>query len=218
MAIEGLGVNTIAPTLNREELMGKAGARWHARTVGNLLRNARRNRAKVMDARIWNAISRAVDDPDSLFHLVIAQRSSPSAVSCADDARQSKSRIKELASQEKSLLATLRAAPSPAERMTGELERVARERKALELAQDAKPTQQAGNGRSATTENAIKTFPAAVRERLGSMDTTERLQLLSILGFQTTVTTIGEVQASILVPAEVNPNHHCTNMGMTLIS
>ena len=123
--------------------------------------------------------------------------------------------IKELASQEKGLLAMLRAAPSSAKGITGELERVARERKAFELAQDAKPTQQAGNGRSATTENAIKTFPAAVRERLGSMDTTERLQLLSILGFQATVTTIGEVQASILMPAEVNPNHHCTNMGMT---
>ena len=49
------------------------------------------------------------------------------------------------------------------------------------------------------------------------MDVGQRQQLLSILGFQATVTKNGEVQASILVPAEVNPNHHCTNMGMIVL-
>jgi hypothetical protein len=46
------------------------------------------------------------------------------------------------------------------------------------------------------------------------MDVDGRQQLLSILGFQATVTKTGEVQASILVPAEVNRIHHWTNMGM----
>jgi len=39
MALEGLGVNTIAAALNREGIPSKQGGLWHAHTVGHLLRN-----------------------------------------------------------------------------------------------------------------------------------------------------------------------------------
>lgn len=39
MALEGLGLNTIAVALNREGIRSKTGGQWHPRTVGNVLRN-----------------------------------------------------------------------------------------------------------------------------------------------------------------------------------
>ena len=120
-----------------------------------------------------------------------------------------------LAASEKNLLAALRAAPSAAQGITSELEVVAQERQQLERTLGSKRAAKDTTEASGITEDTIKAFSVAVSARLKTMDVGERQQLLSILGFQATVTKTGDVQASILVPAEVNPNHHCTNMGMT---
>jgi len=133
----------------------------------------------------------------------------------ADDAKTRKARLKDLATQERTLLTALRAAPSAAQGITHELEAVARERKEIERTLEVSPPHRQDRGAEAITEAAIKAFATAVGERLEALDVVQRQQLLSILGFQATVTKTVEVQARILVPAEVNPNHHCTNMGIT---
>ena len=109
----------------------------------------------------------------------------------------------------------MRTAPSAALAITGELEKVAKERQGLEHTLERRRASKGDAGGTPVTKDSIKSFAAAVRERLAIIDVGLRQQLLSILGFEATATRNGEVQASILVPAEVNPNHHCTNMGMT---
>lgn len=122
---------------------------------------------------------------------------------------------RELRTAEKNLLAALRTAPTAAVAIAGELEKVAQERQELERTISAEGAGKGDTNSLSVSEEGIKAFAAAVGGRLGTMDVGQRQQVLSVVGFQATVTKTGEVKASILVPAKVNPNHHCTNMGMT---
>ena len=311
MALEGLGVNTIAVQLNREGIPAKRGGQWHARTVGTLLRNpaytghtrygaavtklgpggrvsrswrdeaevitiegftppiidgatfervqthlnrprrsghahqpyllsgmlrccccgtgmvgqslmhgryryytcratsatatrpqtcfAKRTRTDKLDGRVWAAVSKAVSDPDFLFDRVVAQQQAVETP-IGDDSPGVRARIKSLAGEEKNLVAALKTAPTAAEGIARELEKIAGERKALERTLSARQAPERGSGDLRIDQDAIRAFSASVKARLRTMDTAERHQLLSLLGFEATVADSGDVKASISVP------------------
>ena len=311
MALEGLGVNGIAVQLNREGIPAKRGGQWHARTVGNLLRNpaytghtrygaavtklgpgghvsrswrdeaevitiegftpqiiddgtfervqahlnrprrsghahepyllsgmlrcsccgtgmvgqslmqgryryyvcratsptatrpqtcfAKRTRTEKLDGRVWAAVSKAVSDPDFLYDRVIAQQRAVETPT-GDDSPGLRARIKSLAGEEKNLLAALKTAPSAAEGIARELEKIAGERKALERTLSTRQAPEGDSGDLRIDQDAIRAFCAAVKARLRTMDAAERHLLLSLLGFEATVANSGDVKASIAVP------------------
>ena len=73
-----------------------------------------------------------VMDPEFLHQRVLSAPSQSTAPVSADDAKARKARLKDLATQERTLLGALRAAASAAQGITRELEAVARERKEIE--------------------------------------------------------------------------------------
>jgi hypothetical protein len=311
MALEGLGINTIAGVLNRESVPAKTGGHWHTRTVSNVLRNksytglttygkqvtkllaqgkrsitlrdsdevllidgftpaivdsptfgrvqahldrprrsgkalepyllsgllrctcgtglvgqsmqrgrfryytcratsatatrprtcfAHRNRAGTLDNRVWNAISGALMDPDFLFDRVTAQRLSSEDPPEVDIA-QIKADLKRLSGEENSLLAALRKAPSAANSIAVELEKIARERKQLERAINTDVAAREHSSDTQVTRESVRLFAGAVGQRLKTLDTVERRELLSVLGFEASVGDSGTILASIAVPS-----------------
>ena len=106
----------------------------------------KRSRMEDLDQRVWAAVTRAVLDPDFLYDRVLAQLTALPAPS-DNNGHEVRVRIKALASEEKNLVAALRSAPSAAEGITAELERVASKRKTLERELDALQAPQMGSGR-----------------------------------------------------------------------
>jgi hypothetical protein len=144
-------------------------------------------------------------DSESLYQRVLVQQST-ATTEVAPDIRATTAQMKALVKQEKALVAALRNAPSAADSISTELEKVARERKQLEHALQAEEKVQVGSDCVNASPDAIKAFSVAVAGRLSTMDTEELHRLLSVLGFEAIVDANGKVQASIAVP--VTPTNY----------
>ena len=96
-------------------------------------------------------------------------------------------------------MAALRTAPSAAGGIADELEKIAMEKKNLERRQQA-ATGADHNGQFSVTPEVVNAFCVALQPFLKAMGVVDRKSLLSLLGFEATVSDSGEVKASIAVP------------------
>ena len=170
-----------------------------------------------LDDRVWAAVSRAVSNPVFVNERLMALQAPPSP---SDDAgAELRARVKALAGEQRNLLAALRKAPTAAEAMGVELEKVASERKAWERELIAVDAAQAPRGDMSIDQDTVLAFCRAMKPYLKAMAPEKRRELLSLLGFEASVADNGTVKASIAVPsAPAESNHHCTNMGMSVQS
>ena len=162
--------------------------------------SAKSARMEALDERVWVAVSRSMRDPAFLVERVLAQQAMPTPQP-ADPGAPARARIKALANEEKSLVAALRAAPSAAETIEKELEKIAGERRSLERTLKATEAAQCPLDDVQIDPDAIKRFAQALGPRLRAMGVEERHELLSLLGFEATVAASGDVKASIAVPS-----------------
>ncbi|MDA0988619.1 MAG: recombinase family protein [Chloroflexi bacterium] len=165
--------------------------------------NAKRTRTESLDERVWKAVSKAVGSSEFIYNRLLALQDAPVEGDSEAMASAIKSRIKTLALEERNLVAALRTAPSAAEGITGELEKIASEKKSLER-QIKALSEASHNGHVAVTMEAVKAFCGAVKPFLKAMDVETRRELLSLLGFEAVVKDTGEVEASIAAPQAQN--------------
>ena len=167
---------------------------------------SKRTRMDGLDERVMTAITNAVADPDFLHQRVLAHNLSSTDISGIDLAKETKARKKELVRAERGLLTALMNAPSAADSIAAELEKIAKERKDLERALQAPEKAQGASGCPNISQDAIQAFSKRVAARLGTMEVEELHRLLSLVGFEAIVDANGEVQASIAVP--VTPENY----------
>lgn len=332
MALEGLGINTIAVTLNTEGIPAKKGGPWHARTVGNLLRNpayagltrygthitkllakgkrevrkrddgdiimiegftpaivdlatfervqahlarprrsghalspyllagmlrcscgcglvgqsmkrgryryytcratsptatrpqtcwSKRAKATDVDALVWEGVKRLLKDPDFLHARMVEilnrQTFSNSLENVSDGDKQAsaRARIRELAEEERNLVAALRTAPSAAASIGAELEKVAAERKALERSLAPKPAPQQDSAIPTIDQAAIRAFSEGVQRRLKTFDIADRHKLLASLAFEGTVQEGRIIEATIRISAGPYDQKTVSSTGQT---
>ncbi|MBM3939947.1 MAG: recombinase family protein [SAR202 cluster bacterium] len=199
--------------------------------------HAHRPRMEQLDQRVWTGLMKAVSDADWLYDRVMAQRT-VAAVPEQDGGAELRARVKALAAEEKNLVAALRSAPSAAEAIGAELEKIASGRRTLERELKALQAPRGGSGESDVNRAAVNAFAKRIAARMRTMDLTQRREVLALLGFEATIAESGSVDgASIEVPLSLeskvsptlrgdrgqpetaslpgNPTHHWTNMGMT---
>ncbi|MBI4282464.1 MAG: recombinase family protein [Chloroflexi bacterium] len=162
---------------------------------------AKRTRTESIEERVWSAVSRAVSDPEFIYDRLLALHDAPPSTDNDGEVVHIKARVKALALEERNLVAALRTAPSAAEGITGELEKIASERKSLERQLEAIGKANGHKGQVSVDPEAIKAFCAAVKPFLKAMEVEQRKELLSLLGFEATVSDTGDVKASIAVPS-----------------
>jgi site-specific DNA recombinase len=167
---------------------------------------SKRTRMDGLDTRVMTAITNAVTNPEFLYQRVMAHAESAPATADLDTPRETKARIKELGSQEASLVAALKTAPSAAASLTLELESIAAEKNRLQRALTNVQASQGDWEPVKVNQDALKAFSQAMQARLQTMDTADQHRLLSLLGFEATVSDSGSVQASIGVP--VTPGNY----------
>ena len=168
-----------------------------------------------LDNRIWSAVSKAVSDPDTIYDRLTAMRANLEPTVNEEDREAIKTRIRTLVHEESNLVAAIKAAPSGADTIGAELEKIARERKTLEGQLKAQTRRNGQAAEPSVDADAVKEFCQAMKPFLKAMAVQQRKELLSLLGFEATVSDTGEIKGSIAVPSGSNPIHHCTNMGMT---
>jgi site-specific DNA recombinase len=165
-----------------------------------------------LDERVWAAVSKAVSSPDFIYDRLSALQSAPAPT---DDGAALRAKVKGLVAEERGLLDAIRKAPSAAEIISMDLEKVASQRKALERELKAMDASNGHHGGASVSNADVVAFCGTVKPYLKAMAVEKKRELLCLLGFEATVAEDGEVKASIAVPSAINPSHHCTNMGMT---
>ena len=107
-----------------------------------------------------------------------------------------------MANEENNLVAALQAAPSAAETIETDLEKIASERRSLESALAAIEAARAQRDGVRVDPATIRAFAQALGPRLRAMGVAERRELLPLLGFEATVAEPGDVKASTAVPGQ----------------
>jgi hypothetical protein len=108
---------------------------------------------------------------------------------------------KDLAAEERGLLDAIRKAPSAAEVISVELEKVASHRKALERELKTLDTADGNQGGVTISKARVDAFRKAVKPYMKAMDVGRKKELSLLLGFEATVSDKGEVKASIAIPS-----------------
>ena len=170
------------------------------------------SRMEQLDDRVWAAVSKAVSNPAFIYARLVALQSAPAATD--NDGAELRSKVKNLAAEERGLLDAIRSAPSAAGIISVDLEKVASQRKALERELKAMDTANGHQSGASVSKADVEAFCGGMKPYLKAMAVEQKRELLSLLGFEAKVSDSGEVKASIAVPSAINPSHHCTNMGM----